>query len=439
MRRPLLLILCITPLIASCSKTIAPPLNAARVALVEVRESKSLCLADSAGNGPLEARLRSVQSAARQMQTRVEPWIETGRQWVRKARISGDPGFYLNVDGCVDEALAIVADDPSALALRGLVLMNTHRFAAARALSERMLTRDPDNVLALGTLSDAQLELGDYAQSLAAAQRQMAALPGMAAYARGAYLSWLHGDVERAKSLIRDALQGRSRSDPEPAAWAFVEAARMFWHEGDFAGADAVLAESLSWVADYPAALVLRARVALAQREPARSVDYLTRAHAQHASIESAWLLSDAYAALDSNALSQHWFEQALRLGAQSDHLTLGLMLAVRNQEPERALKLLQAERRTRGGVHIDDAYAWALYRAGRIDDAALYSDQALSLGTADARLLYHAGAIQIAQGRTEAGTQLITRALALNPEFDLREARAARALLGALDALASQ
>ncbi len=439
MRRRLLLIPCAALLISACSRTTLPPEDPARAAIVALRESQALCLADSAGNGPLEARLRAAQSAARQMQPGVEPWIETGRQWVRKARISSDPGFYLNVDGCVEEALAIVADDPSALALRGLVLMNTHRFDAARALSERMLTQDPDNVLALGTLSDAQLELGDYAQSLAAAQRQMVALPGMAAYSRGAYLSWLHGDAERAKSLIRDALHGRSRSDPEPAAWAFVEAARMFWHEGDLIGADALLAESLAWVADYPAALVLRARVALAQGEPARSVDYLTRAHTQHATIESAWLLSDAQAALDANELSQYWFEQAVRLGAQSDHLTLGLMLAVRNQQPERALKLLQSERRMRGGVHIDDAYAWALYRAGRIHDAAHFSNQALRLGTPDARVLYHAGAIRIAQGQADAGTRLITRALALNPEFDRREAAAARALLGAFDALASR
>ena len=92
-------------------------------------------------------------------------------------------------------------------------------------------------------------------------------------------------------------------------------------------------------------------------------------------------------------------------------------------------MRLIDDERRSRGGLYIDDTYAWVLYRAGRLAEARQASDRALRLRTPDARLLYHAGAIQLASGNS-AGRALIEKALALNPHFDLTGAAEARALL---------
>lgn len=418
-------------MMAGCSDAPSVIGATASMAVDKTPESEILCLAEAGNDAdPHAARMAAAQRNAEQHRDDADAWVEVGRQWVRAARLRADSGFYLNVDGCVEQALAAAADHPAALNLRALVLMNTHQFEAARALSERLLKNNPDDVLALGTLSDSLLELGRYTESLAAAQRQMSVFPGMAAHSRGAYLSWLHGSSARAKLLIRDALHGRSRSEPEAAAWAFVEAARIFWHEGDLAGADAVLLESLNWVADYPAALVLRARIALARQDAAAAITLLTTAHRRQRSVESAWLLHDAYSMQGDGDSAESWFKQAERLGAHDDRFSLGLMLAVLNRDPRRAVTLLEQERRLRAGVHLDDAYAWALYRIGRIDEAARFSAQALRLHTPDARLLYHAGAIQVAQGHRSEGEKLIRRALALNPHFDAVEAIAANALL---------
>jgi len=45
------------------------------------------------------------------------------------------------------------------------------------------------------------------------------------------------------------------------------------------------------------------------------------------------------------------------------------------------------------------DALAWALNANGRVPEALKYSKQALSEGTQDARLFYHAGRIAFAAG----------------------------------------
>ena len=48
---------------------------------------------------------------------------------------------------------------------------------------------------------------------------------------------------------------GKDARDPESEAWTFVQAGLLFWNEGDYDGADAVFAEALKWVPDYPPAL----------------------------------------------------------------------------------------------------------------------------------------------------------------------------------------
>jgi len=89
-----------------------------------------------------------------------------------------------------------------------------------------------------------------------------------------------------------------------------------------------------------------------------------------------------------------------------------------------------QEARRERDDLYTEDTCAWALYRAGRLDEAEAASRKALALGTPDARLLHHAGAIRLARG-DRTGLALVRRALRLNPGFDLTGAAEAKRLLG--------
>jgi tetratricopeptide (TPR) repeat protein len=394
-----------------------------------VDEERAICLTGASVTVTIDAAIRASQARARALPGRPESWVRVGWEWVRKARLSADPGFYVNVASCADEALRQAPDDAGALVLRALVSMNDHRFDDARREAERLLVVDPQNAVALGTLSDALLELGRFDDAVAAAQRSADVKPGSAAYARASYLRWLTGDRDGAKRFVRSALEGRDRRDPEPAAWTFVEAAKIFWHEGDYAGADAVLAEALAWVPDYPPALVARARVALGRDEPDRAIAYLEKAYRAQPLPETAWLLADARALRGDVGGAEAECRRVVEAGRRSDRLTLALFYATRNESIDEALRLIEEERAGRGGVYVDDTYAWVLFRAGRLDDARRASEQAMRLGTPDARILYHAGAIRIAVG-DPAGRALVEKALALNPRFDATGAAEARALL---------
>jgi len=77
------------------------------------------------------------------------------------------------------------------------------------------------------------------------------------------------------------------------------------------------------------------------------------------------------------------------------------------------AVARAQADLEVRSDVYAWDALAWALYHAGRLDEAAGAATQALVLGTPDPRLAYHAGMIAAARGETEEARRFLTQALA--------------------------
>ena len=71
---------------------------------------------------------------------------------------------------------------------------------------------------------------------------------------------------------------------------------------------------------------------------------------------------------------------------------------------------------KVRSDVSTCDALSWARYRSGQYAEARQASDRALRLGTPDANLIYHAGAIRIASGQTRDGEGLIRKALSRIP-----------------------
>ena len=390
-----------------------------------------LALADVVGEGAVASALRKTQDRLRATPDNPDLWIELGRRWIQKARGDADPGYYLHAEAAAAVALRKSPGNLAALNLRGLVLLNQHAFAAARDLAREILARDDDDPAALGTLSDALLEIGDIDAAEAAAQRMMDRKPDLPSYSRASYFRWLRGDPKGAAEALRLAFDaGRGSPDNEPTAWVLTQAALIFWHEGDLEGALAGLDIVLSLRPSYPQALVARARVLLARGDAARALAHLQQADAQSPTTETAWLLADVYDALERAADADAARAQVRARGEREDRRTLALFLAARDEDRELALRLATEEAALRGGIYTDDALAWSLHRLGRHAEAKVASDRALALGTRDASLWFHAGAIALALGERERGRDLLKRALDLNPNFDRTGAREARALL---------
>jgi predicted Zn-dependent protease len=82
--------------------------------------------------------------------------------------------------------------------------------------------------------------------------------------------------------------------------------------------------------------------------------------------------------------------------------------------------------------VHRRDVYgydllAWAAFKAGRLPEARHAAAAALSQGTEDASISYHAGMIALAAGDSAQARTLLGAALGLNPRFNPTQATIAR------------
>jgi tetratricopeptide (TPR) repeat protein len=393
-------------------------------------EAHALCLAEP-GQRSRQQRLERSLRVARTRAAEPFVWSDAGEAWLALAESSGDPGFTLNADACADVALSIDAEHASALGVRARVLLTRHEFKAARTLAERILGAVPDDLSALRTLSDAALELGDVEGCERAVQRLMDLEPNLAAYSRAAYLRWLHGQVPQALELMRLAIDAAGDPSAKDArAWALTQAALMFWHQGDYEGADAGFGMALAVRGDHAPALVGRARVALARADYGSASELLERALELQPEIETARLLAELRALVGDGAGAAARNAEAERLG-RSDRRGLSLFYSTRHMEAERALALANEELADRGDIYTEDALAWALHESRQHELAEQHIERALRHGTPDARLLYHAGAIAIGAGKHARGRALLRRALALNPHFGLEAASDARRLLG--------
>jgi tetratricopeptide (TPR) repeat protein len=356
-----------------------------------------------------------------------------GQAWVRRARESSDPGYYLHAEACANVVLQRSPQNLAARNLLGLVELNQHAFARARATAEGVVASDPHDPTAWGVLSDAALELGDFDAAVTAVGRMLHEKPNLPAYSRTAYLRWLSGDDAGARAAIRLAIDaGLDPSDPEPLAWVLVQAAELFFQRGDYAGAGAGFEQALEVVASYPPALVGRARVLLAAGDAAAAIPLLRRAREQSPLVETSFLLGQALELAGDASGAERAFGAAEREGLRGDRRALALMDATLGRRLERALELARDERQRRGDIYTEDVLAWALYRNGRFAEARQSIERARRLGTRDARLLFHHGAILLATDDAAAGRALIRGALALNPKFEPRSALEATRLLEA-------
>lgn len=424
--------ICLLVLLFACSKKPAPA-TAGAAGSIDTSEgrAKMLALMQPGGTLPVDKTIEGLQAMVQRQPDKTDAWLALGQAWIVKARDTARPSLYANAGACADTILAAQPDNRAALELQGLVMMNDHRFEDARLKMREVVTKWPDVPVAWGTLSDALLELGRYDEAVDAAQHMVDLKPNLPSYSRAAYLQWLRADLKDARESVRVAIDaGNDGKDHEPKAWVLVQAAMMFWNEGDVDGALVGFEQALPVMPDFPPALVGKARVLIGRGDGRAAAPLLEKAYKANPLIETGWLLGDARELAGDTAGAQQVWAEIEKRGRLSDARTLAQFLATKKLQTDEAVKLALDERKLRDDLYTEDTVAWALYRAGRLDEALEASAKAGKLGTRDARLWFHEGAIRLAKGETQRGRELIQKALALNPHFDRSGEIEARSLL---------
>lgn len=315
--------------------------------------------------------------------------------------------------GALDAARALVASDTtdnSALALEGEVLLELGRYNEA-ADRFRVVEHAPASLSLAPRLArwyeltghlDRAVLMARNAMRLAKANAGLSAEQQAWFLMRTGDLEAKRGRATVAAALYDSALAANAGDYRVLAAVARLNAQQGRWHEAIAAGDSSVL------VRLEPGTLGVLRDAWLAMGDSAQASSYA--------------------AAMTASALTQ----------PGAIHRAWGLHLVDHGERLGDVLARVRRELQTRRDVYGYDLEGWTLHALGRDREAAGAMERALSAGTEDAMLWYHAGVVSAAVGDSAGARTLLERALALNPTFGVQGVTHAKALLAQLPAPAS-
>ncbi|MEP6638220.1 MAG: tetratricopeptide repeat protein [Chloroflexota bacterium] len=363
---------------------------------------------------------------------------------IELARATGDLTAFLKANAAFDTTLARDQHNDAALGYKGSVLVSLHRFVDAAALARTILARQPNDPVALATLGDASLELGDLATARDAYADANAAARSAATVVRLGHLAYINGNTADALELakVAVALAHSEGAEGERAAFYHYQLADVLISTGDRAKAGTEYAAALAANPGSFLAHAGLARFAAANGDLDGAIRQLSSAIAIVPQPDFLSRRGDLYtlrgAGGDARRAAADYatVEAIAKLAGEAAGVydrTLAIYLANHGLEPTRAVALADAELVVRKDVYGYDADAWALLAAGRLSDADAMMARALAFGTKDAKLLYHAGMIATALHQTDRARTLLGESLALDSSFDPLQVARARATLATL------
>ena len=360
--------------------------------------------------------------------------------YLKKARETGDFAFNAKAEAALNRSLELTAseDNYDALKLKSALLLAYHRFGEALDLARRARDMRPQDPMNYGAITDALVELGDYQGAFEAAQTMMDLRPGTPSYSRVSYLRGLQGDTEGAIEAMRAAAE--ATADPETTAWCRVHLGDELMNAGHRVAAEREFDSALAIFPNYHLAFVGKARARLAAGDADAAIEFYQRAWERVPLPETAMALGDLYTNLgraDEAKKQYDLVEFIERTGAVAGTYSrqLALFYADHDVKLDEALAIARRERAARADIYTSDTLAWCLYKKGDLAGAKRTIDEALRLGTRDARLHYHAGMIEQALGNRRDAAKHLQLALKINPSFDILQADVARQTLRAIAA----
>jgi tetratricopeptide (TPR) repeat protein len=350
-----------------------------------------------------------------------------GELFSQRGRETGDVTQYALGTEAFERAVELYPGNVTARTGLAVTLVTLHQWHEAIEQATVILQGDRRAIGAVAVIGDASLEIGDLETARAAFEtlRQVAGSPGVES--RFARLAFLEGDTDRAIEILDAAAESAAELNrsPEEEAFYHYSAGEYLFGQGDVEGADRAFQAALAKLPNYYLAIAGLGRVAYARGDLADAIVWYRQAVAIIPKPELLAYLGDLYAVSGDHTEAERQYQavdfiaELNELQADVSSREIALFQASHRRDTAHAVRLAEAELKTRKDAYGYDALAWALYNDDRAEDALAPARRAVALGTRDAKLLFHLGMIELAAGLEVDGEGHLRDALILNPAFD--------------------
>jgi tetratricopeptide (TPR) repeat protein len=385
--------------------------------------------------------------AQRQYKVRRSPnnpsaYHRLGDAYIQKARESGDPTYFELAEQALRKSLGLNPEQSGSRRHLAYVMASRHDFIAAAAEAKMAIAADPGDADAHGVLGDAYLEMGSYEQAEQTYTKMLSLKETLAAYSRLSGLKSLRGDHQGAVSDLKKAIVlGQEQNQPgESIAWAQWQLATDYFSQGNLAAAERQLQKALETYPNYYRALASLAQVRAAEGRFKEAIALYRRAVSVVPALEYIGALGDVYKRVGRADEAQKQYdlvEYIGKLNAINKSLynrELAYFYADHDIKLSEALELAKREFDYRKDIYAYDLLAWSLYKNNELAQARDAMDEALKLGTEDAKLFYHAAMIYRGLKQDEKAKEFLRRAVSANPHFHVLFAEEAARILGETD-----
>jgi tetratricopeptide (TPR) repeat protein len=340
--------------------------------------------------------------------------LELAALFIQEARVTGNHMYYdVAAMKYVNEVLAKEPANFEALIYQALIYLSQHHFAEGLAIAEKARVANPDNAFIYGILTDANVELGNYKEAIADADRMVSIRPDIRSYSRISYLREIHGDIPGAIEAMELAVDAGAPGD-ESTEWCRVQLGRLFEYEGDLQKAEGCYQSSLQNRRHYAYALAGLGRLAGIKKDYNNAFGYYMLAgklvhdysfreeivdiyqesgHADSAKATVTSLLEEMNRDTKTSAADEnigHYADRELAL------------LYVKAGDLDKALEHAMLEYRRRPkNIDVNETVAWVYYKRGEGDKAMKYLEEALKTGSRNPNLLHRAELIYTMVGNT--------------------------------------
>ena len=366
---------------------------------------------------------------------------ELAARYLQRSRETGDFNDVLLAEKLARRSLSLrVSHNLETTVILISALLEQHRFPEAQKLAHGLVAEEPGVDRYRSMLGDIDLEVGDYAGARAAFTSLSGPSRGGLSIAPS-YARWLeiNGDTPGARAMLYRALAKADSSEDlqrETVAWFHLRVSDIEMRNGRLRSAENLLHEGREILPLDHRLLSADAHLAALRHDWRKAIALGDSAIVTVLDPGTIGLVGDAYAALGDTAKAAEYnrtMEVAVVQQPGSYHRAWSLFLLDHDRRVPEVLAKVQEELKTRKDIYGYDLLGWALYKEHRYPEAQSAFAKALSQGTQDAVLFYHAGMIERAAGDTASARRFLQHALELNPTFDPTHPALAKATLDSL------
>jgi tetratricopeptide (TPR) repeat protein len=317
---------------------------------------------------------------------------------------------------------------------KSIIQASQHHFADALKTANEAVILNPYNAYVYGIVCDANLELGNYPQAIAAADKMVSIRPDIKSYSRVAYLREIHGDYYGAKEAMQMAVNA-GYPGMEQTEWCRTQLAQLYEKTGVLDSALALYNMSLTFKPDYAYALAGLGRMAQYNQKYTEAINYFTKAKQSVIDYSFDQSICEVYMMQKDRTAAEKFFDNALKQLQSGEHAAslendeMGHYadkelsnVYVLNGQYEKAIEhAIKEYNRRPANIDVNETLAWAYYKNGEYNKAMQYINVAMKTNSQNAVLLKKASAIFAKNNLIERSKQLSMMAEKINPAIQIQ------------------